>query len=176
MVDAPVNSIIIDYDFSSVLYVGTDVGVFYTTNGGTSWAVLGSKLPNSPVFDINYHLATHKLVAATHGRSLFSIDLTNLISGFPASEKHYKSFDVSQNYPNPFNPSTSVRIEISSKRNLIVKLFDITGKLVKELDNSVYEAGSHIIKIDGSSLRSGIYFVKIDADELSKTVKIVLVK
>ena len=176
LVDAPVNSIIIDYDFSSVLYVGTDVGVFYTTNGGTSWAVLGSKLPNSPVFDINYHLATHKLVAATHGRSLFSIDLTNLISGFPASEKHYKSFDVSQNYPNPFNPSTSVRIEISSKRNLIVKLFDITGKLVKELDNSVYEAGSHIIKIDGSSLRSGIYFVKINADELSKTVKIVLVK
>jgi photosystem II stability/assembly factor-like uncharacterized protein len=52
--DVPVNSIIIDYDKDSTLYVGTDAGVFYTDDLGNTWGVLGSDLPNSPVFDISY--------------------------------------------------------------------------------------------------------------------------
>ena len=71
MPNVPINSVIIDYNRDSVLYVGTDAGVFYTRNLGASWAVLGSGLPNAPVFDINFHQATKKLVAGTHGRSIW---------------------------------------------------------------------------------------------------------
>ncbi len=76
MPDVPVNSIIIDYDKDSTLYIGTDAGVFFTLNLGTNWMVLGTDLPNSPVFDLNYHQPTKKLVAGTHGRSLFEFDLS----------------------------------------------------------------------------------------------------
>ena len=52
--DAPVNAISVDYA-KNVLYVGTDIGVFWSVDGGTSWGRGGTGtigLPNVPVMDV----------------------------------------------------------------------------------------------------------------------------
>ncbi len=115
MPDVPVNSIIIDYDEDSTLYIGTDAGVFFTQNLGAEWMVLGTDLPNSPVFDINYHQPTKKLVAGTHGRSLFEFDLTEITYIGYNTDLVINDFTLFQNYPNPFNPSTNNKV-FSTKR------------------------------------------------------------
>ncbi len=74
--DAPVNDIIIDPDSADRLYVGTDVGVFVSDNLGSTWNYVGSNLPNAPVTDLVFHSPTRKLIAATYGRSMYSIDLS----------------------------------------------------------------------------------------------------
>ena len=59
----------------STLYVASDVGVFRSTNGGTTWKTAGSKLPMVPVTDLEYRTASNTLYAATFGRGMFTLAL-----------------------------------------------------------------------------------------------------
>jgi len=75
--DAPANDIAIDPRRSSTLYVGTDVGVFVSHDLGGSWSPLGVGIPDGVVIT-NMKLLPGPpptLLAATYGRSIFSIDL-----------------------------------------------------------------------------------------------------
>ncbi|MFC2094152.1 T9SS type A sorting domain-containing protein [Bacteroidota bacterium] len=179
--DVPVNSIIIDYDKDSTLYVGTDAGVFYTEDLGISWNVLGSGLPNSPVFDINYHQPTRKLVAGTHGRSLFEFDLSVISSVEGGNNINVKGFELYQNYPNPFNPTTKIKFTIPSVgayRNTPVQLivYNVLGKEVATLVNSEQISGTYSVTFDASDLSSGIYFYKVTSGNFSQTKKMILLR
>jgi photosystem II stability/assembly factor-like uncharacterized protein len=70
--EGPINDVIPDPMNPSVLYVGSDVGVYVTNDLGGSWAPLGTGLPVTTVHDLAFHPPTRKLVAGTHGRSMFS--------------------------------------------------------------------------------------------------------
>jgi photosystem II stability/assembly factor-like uncharacterized protein len=69
--DIPINDLIVDDLDPATLYIATDGGVFYTQDLGVNWQPLGSGLPLVPVHDLDYHPATRKLVAGTHGRSMY---------------------------------------------------------------------------------------------------------
>jgi uncharacterized protein (TIGR03437 family) len=69
--DTPLNSVILDPFKANTFYVGTDLGVYFTTDRGKTWARLGSSLPRVAVLQMRYHLATGSLVAATHGRGVW---------------------------------------------------------------------------------------------------------
>jgi hypothetical protein len=81
--DIPVNSIVIDPADTSdnTIYVGTDSGVYATANAtagsGTTWSVLSSGLPNSEVLSLNLSKISRTLIAATHGRGMWSLLLPN---------------------------------------------------------------------------------------------------
>jgi photosystem II stability/assembly factor-like uncharacterized protein len=69
--DVPVNSLQIDPTTATTMYVGTDIGVFRTTNGGASWVSFNNGLPNTAVYDLQLQATTRLLRAATHGRGLW---------------------------------------------------------------------------------------------------------
>jgi hypothetical protein len=77
--DIPVNAIVIDPDdlTHNTLYVGTDIGAFFTTNGGISWSVLGSanSLPSAEILGLALHDPSRTLRAATHGRGMWDLNL-----------------------------------------------------------------------------------------------------
>jgi hypothetical protein len=52
-------------------YVGTDIGVFRTTNAGATWQLFNDGLPNTAVYDLRLQATTRLLRAATHGRGLW---------------------------------------------------------------------------------------------------------
>jgi len=74
--DVPVNAILLDPGAPSNIYIGTDLGVFRSTDGGGSWLALNTGLPNVAVFDLAFRSGTNVLVAATHGRGVFKIPVT----------------------------------------------------------------------------------------------------
>jgi photosystem II stability/assembly factor-like uncharacterized protein len=78
--DTPVNDIVVDpLDATgNTLYIGTDVGVFFTTDGGVTWSTLMTGLPNVAVFSLKLHPASRILRAATHGRSVWDLQLPGL--------------------------------------------------------------------------------------------------
>jgi hypothetical protein len=84
--DAPVNDIIVYHQGSptfDALYIATDVGVFSCPDpeAGTpcqNWTVLGDGLPNSPVLGLAMRRSSRILRAATHGRSMWNIQLTDV--------------------------------------------------------------------------------------------------
>ena len=73
--DVPVNAFAIDPSSSSNIYAGTDIGVYQSTDGGTSWIAFNTGLPIVPVFDMAIHPVTRVLKIATHGRGFFSTPL-----------------------------------------------------------------------------------------------------
>src|SRR5258706_3569636 len=77
--DIPVNAIVIDpADLThNTLYVGTDIGAFFTANGGVSWSVLGSanSLPPAEILGLALHDPSRTLRAATHGRGMWDLNL-----------------------------------------------------------------------------------------------------
>jgi hypothetical protein len=78
--DVPVNAISVDYA-KNVIYLGTDIGVFWSVDGGTSWGRGGTGttgLPNVPVMDVR--VDKNLLVAATHGRSVFKVEAPSAIA------------------------------------------------------------------------------------------------
>jgi hypothetical protein len=54
-------------------FVGTDIGVFRTTNGGTAWTNYTQGLPNTAIYDLRLRSGGNLLRAATHGRGLWEI-------------------------------------------------------------------------------------------------------
>ena len=63
----------------NLLFVGTEMGVYATLDGGKTWAPIGSNLPPyALVHDLLIHPRENDLIAATHGRGLFIADITPL--------------------------------------------------------------------------------------------------
>ena len=58
----------------SILYLGTDAGVFVSKDGGVTWNVLGGNLPMVYVHDLIIHPRDNVVVIATHGRGMWAID------------------------------------------------------------------------------------------------------
>ncbi|HET9483000.1 MAG TPA: hypothetical protein VFO79_03515 [Xanthomonadales bacterium] len=60
---------------ADVLYVGTDRGVYVSLDRGRSWTALQNNLPKVPVHDLMVHPRERELIAATHGRSVWIVDV-----------------------------------------------------------------------------------------------------
>ena len=77
-VNIPHNTVAIDPFDPNIVYVGTDVGVWKSTNAGGAWAHMGPSvgMPNVAVFELDINLTTDRLVAFTHGRSAFRLTAT----------------------------------------------------------------------------------------------------
>ena len=79
LLDVQHNAIVVDPANTNHLYVGADIGIWRSTNGGTNWSAFSEGLPDASVLDLRLHDARRILFAATHGRGVFerTIDSTS---------------------------------------------------------------------------------------------------
>jgi hypothetical protein len=73
----------------------------------------------------------------------------------------HTAMHLEQNYPNPFNSFTTVTYSISQASEVVLKIFDPLGRVVKTLRNSHQPPGRHSFVFDGSELSSGVYFCQL---------------
>jgi photosystem II stability/assembly factor-like uncharacterized protein len=69
--DIPVNALCVEPAAGNIMYVGTDIGVFRTTDSGANWELFSDGLPNTAIYDLKLHVPGRLLRAATHGRGLW---------------------------------------------------------------------------------------------------------
>lgn len=74
--DIPVHSIVVRPTDTDTLYAGTELGVFVTTDGGSTWTPASSGMANTVVENIEF-VGDDVLVAFTHGRSAFITQLSS---------------------------------------------------------------------------------------------------
>lgn len=165
--DAPVNSIIIDPQNGDVLFVATDVGVYFSENAGDSWSPLGTGMPVVSVYDFVIDETNRFLIAGTHGRSVYRIDIDQITS-VPENEieSPIETFTLEQNYPNPFNASTRITFSLLQNEQVSLKIFNTLGQEIDEIVNRNLQAGQHSFVWDGRNqtgldLPSGVYFYKL---------------
>jgi parallel beta-helix repeat protein len=86
------------------------------------------------------------------------------------------NYDLAQNYPNPFNPSTVIKYSIGEATHVTIKVYDITGRMVRELVNEDKTAGQFTVDFKANNLASGTYIYSIIAGNFTKTSKMLLLK
>jgi photosystem II stability/assembly factor-like uncharacterized protein len=64
-----------DLENKNLLFLGTEMGLFATLDGGENWFRMKNKIPEyALVRDIQIHPKTHDLILATHGRGIYILD------------------------------------------------------------------------------------------------------
>ena len=85
-------------------------------------------------------------------------------------------FTLHENYPNPFNPVTTISYEISRELNIVLSVYDNTGKLLDVLINQKQNAGNYSIKWNAKRYSSGVYFYKMKVGDFQEVRKCLLLK
>jgi photosystem II stability/assembly factor-like uncharacterized protein len=73
--NVPVLAVVLE-PVSRDITIGTDLGVFTLPSGTSSWSPVLNGLPNVAVYDLVFDAPRSRLIAATHGRGMFSLDVT----------------------------------------------------------------------------------------------------
>lgn len=94
----------------------------------------------------------------------------------PEQSEQATGFLLFQNFPNPFNPTTTIRYELSTTCNVVLKVFDILGKETLTLVQGEQTTGIHTITFSASRLAAGIYFYRLQAGASTETKKLVILR
>jgi photosystem II stability/assembly factor-like uncharacterized protein len=163
---APVNAIVVDPADPARLFVGSDVGCFYTEDYGSTWDILGAGLPAVPVYDLKIHNPTRTMVAGTHGRSMHSFDLSALPDLAGVKPREPGVLVELSNHPNPFKTFTTIKFRLSEASETSLDIYDITGRKVRNLVSGYSTAGTHEFDWDcrndaGRRVAGGVYFARL---------------
>lgn len=82
----PVNCITYEYGTQGGLYVGTDLGVYYTDSTLSNWQAYNTNLPNVIVEELEIHYNSGKIRAATHGRGIWESDIYQPTNSPPVAQ------------------------------------------------------------------------------------------
>jgi len=136
----PVNFIKEDPKNPAVLYVGTDLGMYVSVNGGAEWQALpGGNLPTSFFHDAVIHPREDFLVAATHGRGVWALDvrpIQALTAEVMAEPVHLFEMGAVQAPQGFRGASGAVGIQYWVGRpgqQALIQIRDAEGNLVREL-------------------------------------------
>jgi hypothetical protein len=144
----------------TLLYLGTELGVYASWDGGGRWVDIRNGLPPVPVRDIQIHPRDHDVILATHGRGAFILDdatpLTRLAEATAAGIYAFdvrpatrwttwaKDADLGQQEYAAANPAPGAYISYYSKnapRSVTVTIVDGEGKTVRQIRNAPASAG-----------------------------------
>jgi photosystem II stability/assembly factor-like uncharacterized protein len=165
--NTPLNDI--EITANDTLYLASDIGVLISNDFGVNWNFLGTNMPSVVVTDLVLHSGSNFLFAATYGRGVYKIDLTQVNLATNTITSKVSNIKL---YPNPTNDFLYLDIAIDKMQDFEAEFYDIKGTMVKkfELKNTTF--GDHTIKMNIETLQKGIYILKIKNE--SKSHKIVI--
>jgi photosystem II stability/assembly factor-like uncharacterized protein len=164
------------------LIVATDVGVFVTTDGGTTWSNLGTGMPHLVVGSITMY--KNWLIAGTHGRSAWALDVSGLqaqqINAVQERQTASNTLAIHSIYPSPLSISSTSTLHImvngASDKNLSVEIMNaatgasiyktwvrMNGDVLELQVPRVISSGSYLLRVttqDGESATGQIIIVR----------------
>jgi len=133
--DAPINVVREHHTNPGLLFVGSEMQVWASIDGGREWKSMKGDMPTNPVHDMKIHPRENDLVVATHGRGIFIADISELAqvnSGAMMADAYF------------FQPETKVRWDA----------FDFTNYGFSNFDGESEPLGSPLSYYLGSAATS----------------------
>ena len=187
--------------------VGNESGSAYSfLRSGSSWnerakqtasdAAAGDQFGNSVSISGDYAIvgaylkdegqATAKGSAYIY-HSIFNFGLPVELSLFTATTLgQVKRTALLQNFPNPFNPETWLPYKLAADAPVTIRIYDVQGQLVRQLDLGMQGVGSYISRENaaywdgknqpGHAVSSGLYFYTLTAGDFQATRRMVILK
>ena len=165
--------------YAKVIEPGTARVIMFSMQGDK---VMSSSDDLASIIDVEFE-ATNSF---SNGET--TVSLSNLIlagaNGVGIECQSNSNFDLNfglptetsldKNYPNPFNPSTSIPFQLKEAGYVSLKVYDMSGSLIKTLASDYRDAGSYEViwnglNNDGQQVASGQYKLKMSAPNYSNT-------
>ncbi|MCD6505518.1 tandem-95 repeat protein [Candidatus Poribacteria bacterium] len=99
--------------------------------------------------------------------------------GAPKDMTRTKRWELYQNSPNPFNPETWIPFHLAEDCRAEIRIYDVTGKLIRRLNLGPLTSGRHQIRWDGRNelgerVASGIYFYQLVTPQYSAIRRMII--
>jgi photosystem II stability/assembly factor-like uncharacterized protein len=171
----PVNVIVEDMRKPSVLFAGTDIGVYVSADEGRHWAPLRGNMPPAPVTDLVVHPRDEDLIVGTYGRGLWVVDVAPIREMTAANLKGPYLFEVrpaairregaqgnyrllGDSFPSTPNAPNGLIVYYwvsrDSEQPVSITIADSSGKVVRTLPGEG-KAGLHRVASESASGPSG---------------------
>lgn len=192
-IDAPLNqmpvySCVIAKHDPDVILVGTEVGIFRTTDGGNTWIEEnGGMMDRVPVLDLRqqYRHAwevtnSGMIYAGTHGRGIFNngqyLDPYTSVDDVPGNIGNLPVLSNLTIFPNPMNSQGWIEFKLNNPEDVRVSIFTINGKMVHNIDRNNLPVGEHKLSFDAARLTAGTYILVLEAGGERETGKFIVTK
>ena len=186
----PIYSSLIEMKNSNIAILGTEMGVFTTTNLNASQVVwipqngamgdvtvvqLKQQLINTPSVTVPIDSVNNetfpgidnygRIYAATFGRGIyktnhFAIVGINELDG--SSKKDIVRLNI---YPNPASQNVFIEYNTTKPGQVKVNISDLSGRSVLQKDYRIINSDNNVLQLDISNLKKGVYLISLDNSE-----------
>lgn len=122
-----------------------------------------------------YYYDTLKIESNDTTKTPYSVPITLRVGDVGIEEYSTNVFDFKLS-PNPVSKSLFVSFNTPASHFTTLKIYDITGRVVKTILNGLASSGNHSLKINTTDLSSGIYFVSLKTGTSQTSKKITLIR
>jgi beta-glucanase (GH16 family) len=156
-------------------------GVLYQTQGEGDWRTAGHPFP-AP-FDQRFHLLINLAVGGNWpGSPDSSTDFPQEMSleyirvyqeeGTGTGDVEHEvggSIRLEQNHPNPFSGQTTITFSLPTEEQVVLELYDATGRRVRTLADRRFDPGNHAVELGSDGLTPGLYTYRLLTSRGSST-------
>ena len=158
---------------NQVLYLGTDLGMFFREPADTQWEPFDKGLPNVNVSDIEINYTAKRIYAGTYGRGVWVSprqgDTATSVATIPYAQ------DVFQIVPNPNNGNFEVIAgDKITTDNVKITVTDYTGRVVSSVLSSL--RNSNKLQVNLGDVPAGVYIVELSDRNIILGSKRVIVR
>jgi photosystem II stability/assembly factor-like uncharacterized protein len=185
----PINVVKEDPKNKDILYVGTDIGTYISADGGKNWSTLINNMPVTYVHDLTIHPRDNILVAGTHGRSIYALDVSSIQkfdSSIQAKDIHIfemKTISIPKDWWKPRDTVAITYVLKSPQQEVKITVLDAKGSIIKHLkgtgdegfNQAFWDLSTDIKKREEYYAKEGVYTVMIQAGSLSTEQKVKLI-
>ncbi|HEY4799407.1 MAG TPA: T9SS type A sorting domain-containing protein [Bacteroidia bacterium] len=164
--DVPFHCVTVDPFNHNIVFAGCDLGIFYSSNGGSTWNTFNAGMPEAVmIFDLVVSPSDNTLVACTHGHGVYKRSLADATGVNELADSNLQ-FSV---YPNPSSDGTFT-VSCSQSQIKSIDIYDLDGKIV------FHKAVNNKQELIDLNEVNGIYFVAVKTDNGIGSKKIILNK
>lgn len=145
-------------------WIGGDVGLYYTANGGSNWS------HQSWGNTLNRFRKLNDSTAYFAGEKVYKMERlpVSIQNGLPSG------FMLAQNSPNPIKDETVIEFHVPVATEVQLTVYNVMGQPVKELINDLVPTGNHRIFWSVEDLPDGPYFYTMRIGERSVTKRMIV--
>lgn len=176
----PVNCAVIDPQFPDDWYIGTDTGVWLSTDGGAHWNPYDVNLPHAVIWDLEIRDSPRKLVAGTYGRGAWETSIRSAGTDAPSvavDPETSRRLMLDAPSPNPVRDGTRLRFAARHDGPVTLSVYDVAGRLVTPVTE--LSRGDGLVRSvawSAADAPAGVYFAVLEAGERRVSRRMVVVK
>ncbi len=170
--NVPVNTIVCQNGMPERLYIGTDIGVFTSTDTTANWEIYGTGLPNLIISELEIQYTAKKLRAATYGMGVWEVDI-DVVEGTEEKQEQHNLISIS---PNPFSELLITNYELLIPARVKIEIYNSIGNKIATLVDEWQEAGRHKAEFISEGLPQGMYYYTVQIGERRESGKVILVR